>query len=94
LHETIARVSADDSAAPDFGLTASDYGEHRAGFPQELIDRLLGMRVVLPNARALDVGTGTGTLARLIAPHIHSVLGTDPAEPLLEQARSHAGNSA
>jgi SAM-dependent methyltransferase len=84
-------MSANDPTAPDFGLTANDYGEYRAGFPDQLAERLVAMDAVRPDDRALDVGTGTGSLARLLAPHVASVLATDPAEPLLEQARSHPG---
>jgi SAM-dependent methyltransferase len=77
-----------ETKSPDFGLTATDYTEHRAGFPPELVDRLLDMGVVHAEDSALDVGTGTGSLARLLAPHVDSVLGIDPAEPLLQEARS------
>jgi SAM-dependent methyltransferase len=71
----------------DFGLTATDYGRFRAGFPEELMDRLAALGVLGPGRRALDVGTGTGAMARLLAPRVGSVVGTDPAGPLLEQAR-------
>lgn len=76
-----------ERAAPDFGLTAADYGAHRAGFPAELGRRLVEMGAVRAGDRALDVGTGTGALARLLAPHVRSLLGTDPSERLLRQAR-------
>lgn len=81
-------MSPVDANSPDFGLTAVDYGQFRAGFPVELVDRLITMGAVRPEDRALDLGTGTGTLARLLAPRVRSVIGTDPAEPLLDQARS------
>jgi SAM-dependent methyltransferase len=73
---------------PDFGLTASDYGRFRTGFPAQLIERLAVMGAVDPKDRALDVGTGTGSMARLLAAHVRSVIGTDPAEALLEEART------
>lgn len=87
-------MNAKDSLTPDFGLTADDYGQYRAGFPDELIERLLRMDAIHSTDRALDVGTGTGTLARLLAPHVRSVLGTDPAAALLEQARRVEGTPA
>jgi len=48
----------------DFSRTALDYATHRAGFPDLLFDRLgaLGLRIM--NAQVLDLGTGTGALAR------------------------------
>ncbi|MBC5806468.1 MAG: hypothetical protein DLM53_11570 [Candidatus Eremiobacter antarcticus] len=44
----------------DFGKTASDYGRHRAGFPERFFDRLFEARWVKKNDRVLDLGTGTG----------------------------------
>jgi SAM-dependent methyltransferase len=69
---------------PDFARTASDYARHRAGFPSELLDRL---GVARTGARVVDLGTGTGSLARLFAQHGCEVTGVDIAVPLLEQAR-------
>jgi SAM-dependent methyltransferase len=43
--------------------------------------------VVRPGARVVDLGTGTGSLARLFAQHGCEVTGVDIAGPLLEQAR-------
>jgi SAM-dependent methyltransferase len=72
---------------PDFGRTASDYARHRAGFPSELIDRLFARGVAAPAARVVDLGTGTGSLARLFATRGCDVTAVDIAAPLLEQAR-------
>jgi SAM-dependent methyltransferase len=73
--------------APDFARTADDYARHRAGFPPELLDRLAAIGVVHPGARVVDLGTGTGSLARLFAQRGCGVTGVDIAGPLLEQAR-------
>jgi SAM-dependent methyltransferase len=75
------------AAAPDFGQTADDYARHRAGFPAQLVERLREMHVVWPGARAVDLGTGTGSLARLLARSGCEVTAVDIAAPLLEQAR-------
>ena len=48
----------------DFGKTADDYAAHRAGFPRALFDRLAAMGIGRSGQRLLDLGTGTGTLAR------------------------------
>jgi SAM-dependent methyltransferase len=72
---------------PDFARTAADYARHRAGFPPELVDRLAAMGIARPGARVVDLGTGTGSLARLFAQHGCEVTGVDIAAPLLEQAR-------
>jgi SAM-dependent methyltransferase len=73
--------------SPDFGRTASDYALHRAGFPEELLDRLLASGFVTPGARVVDLGTGTGSLARLFAGHGCTATGVDVAAALLAQAR-------
>jgi len=70
----------------DFGRTAADYGRHRAGFPPAFFDRLAAMRIVRPGARSLDVGTGTGTLARGLAARGCESTGLDRSTPLMEEA--------
>jgi SAM-dependent methyltransferase len=71
----------------DFGRTAQDYAAHRAGFPKELFDRLAAMGVGRSGQCLLDLGTGTGTLARGFARRGASVVGVDPSEPMLVEAR-------
>jgi SAM-dependent methyltransferase len=73
--------------SPDFARTADDYARHRAGFPPELLDRLAMMGISRAGARVVDLGTGTGSLARLFAQHGCEVIGVDIAASLLEQAR-------
>jgi len=72
---------------PDFGRTATDYARHRAGFPVELIERLAARGLARAGARVVDLGTGTGSLARLFAQRGCAVTGVDIAASLLEQAR-------
>ena len=77
-----------DPSRVDFGKTAEDYGRHRQGFPDRFFEELIRRGVAPLGARALDLGTGTGTVARGLARrHVH-VCGLDPAAPLLEQARA------
>ena len=71
----------------DFGRTSEDYGRYRAGFPPALFERLQGFGIGLPGQRILDLGTGTGTLARGFAQLGCDVTGLDPAAPQLEEAR-------
>ncbi|MFN8432868.1 MAG: methyltransferase domain-containing protein [Anaerolineales bacterium] len=71
----------------DFGLTAKDYAKHRAGFPDEFFDRVFSEGIVKPHASLLDLGTGTGTLARGFAARDCSVIGLDISAQLLEQAK-------
>ncbi|HET6521480.1 MAG TPA: class I SAM-dependent methyltransferase, partial [Geminicoccaceae bacterium] len=64
-----------------------DYGRHRAGFPEAFFDRLLARGDVAAGRRVLDLGTGTGTVARGLARRGCEVTGLDPSEPLLAEAR-------
>lgn len=76
--------------AVDFGKTAQDYARFRAGFPPALFERLRAQGIGLPGQHLLDLGTGTGTLARGFARAGCRVVGLDPAQPLLKQARALA----
>ena len=71
----------------DFGRTADDYARHRSGFPNAFFERLHGDGVISSGERLLDLGTGTGTIARGFARWGLDVTGIDIARPLLETAR-------
>lgn len=70
----------------DFGLTAGDYARHRVGFPPKLFVRLARFGIGLPGQRILDLGTGTGTLARGWAKQGCQVTAIDRAPAMLAQA--------
>ncbi|MCB9450327.1 MAG: class I SAM-dependent methyltransferase [Anaerolineaceae bacterium] len=71
----------------DFGKTAKDYGQYRAGFPDAFFERLAESGVGQPGQRLLDLGTGTGTVARGLAGQGCHVTAIDPSPQLLDQAR-------
>jgi len=48
----------------NFGKAAEDYGTFRVGFPESIFDRLAEFNVGTPDDTVVDLGTGTGTLAR------------------------------
>ena len=75
------------SAPVDFGRTAADYVEHRPGLPAEDCARLLERLELSKRGRVLDVGTGTGQLARGLARLGAVAVGLDPSAPLLEEGR-------
>ena len=72
---------------PDFGLTSKDYARHRAGFPDSLFERLATFGVGIKGQSVVDLGTGTGSLARGFARRDCRVIGIDPAEEMLKAAR-------
>jgi SAM-dependent methyltransferase len=72
---------------PDFGKTASDYSRHRQGFPEELFDMFSTLGIELEKARVVDLGTGTGLLARSMARRGATVTGVDPSTKLTEEAQ-------
>lgn len=71
----------------DFGKTAQDYGRYRAGFPDELFTRLARFRVGLSGQHVLDLGTGTGALARGFARGGCVVTGLGLSVPITEEAK-------
>jgi len=71
----------------DFGKAAGDYAKHRAGFPDAFFERLTAMGIIRAGMKALDLGTGTGTVARGLARRGLEVTGLDKSTTLMEQAK-------
>lgn len=71
----------------DFGRTAADYAAHRQGFPAELYDRLERDFALGSGLRALDLGTGTGAVARNLAARGLEVDAIDPSDALRSEAQ-------
>ena len=71
----------------NFGEAAEDYGTFRAGFPESIFYRLAEFNVGQPHHSVIDLGTGTGTLARGFALRGCEVIGVDPDPRMIGQAR-------
>ncbi|WP_222435700.1 class I SAM-dependent methyltransferase [Fluviispira vulneris] len=71
----------------DFSKTAQDYAKHRVGFPSALIARLKPFAIGINGQNVLDIGTGTGSLARLMAMEGCNVTAHDPSEKLNQMAK-------
>jgi ArsR family transcriptional regulator len=86
-----ARVLAERarSASDSFRRKGADWDEMRAlDLPAPAVEQallgLLGGRI----GRLLDIGTGTGRLLELVAPHVPAALGIDASRAMLALARA------
>ncbi|MEM9518653.1 MAG: class I SAM-dependent methyltransferase [Actinomycetota bacterium] len=77
-----------------FGAAADDYAAHRAGFPRAVFDRLGAFGVGTAGQTAVDLGTGTGTVARQLAARGCTVTGIDPDPRLMAQGATLAAAEA
>jgi ubiquinone/menaquinone biosynthesis C-methylase UbiE len=59
-------------------------GEHKSGRELELVVEFAAPK---GNEQVLDIGAGAGHTALALAPHVHSVVLTDPVEAMLAAAR-------
>ncbi|HET6157743.1 MAG TPA: methyltransferase domain-containing protein [Dongiaceae bacterium] len=71
----------------DFGKTAEDYARHRATYPDWLFERLMRRGLARPGMRALDLATGTGSLARGLAQRGLTVTGLDVSPEMIAAAK-------
>ncbi|MGI9232642.1 MAG: class I SAM-dependent methyltransferase [Woeseiaceae bacterium] len=71
----------------NFGKAADDYGTFRAGFPDSIFDYLADFNIGKPNQVVVDLGTGTGTLARGFALRGCKVIGVDPDPRMIGEAK-------
>ncbi|MEZ6068907.1 MAG: class I SAM-dependent methyltransferase [Pirellulales bacterium] len=69
----------DGQRSIDWGRTSADYGAYRPGPPLSLYTRLAALGVGLPEQSILDLGSGTGVLARQFARQGAVVAGVDVA---------------
>ncbi len=72
--------------AESFGVDAQRYDRARPRYPDELIARIVA---TAPGPDVLDVGTGTGIVARQLAAAGAHVLGVDVDERMAAYAREH-----
>ncbi len=85
------------SSPPDprgrFSGLARGYAQHRPSYPDAIVDWLVEASGVGPGALVADVGCGTGILTRLLAERGLRVVGIDPNEEMLAEARAAGGTA-
>lgn len=69
--------SIDNKREFDWGKTSRDYADHRAGYPDSFYNVSSALGIGLPQQTILDLGTGTGELARAFAKRGAIVTGID-----------------
>jgi len=77
----------DPGRSIDWGKTSDDYAVYRPGPPDSFFERLRVLGVGLPGQRILDLGTGTGVMARRFAQQGSAAAGIDISAEQIAVAR-------
>ncbi len=80
-----------DVVRRQFGKQAARWEQYLSYLDsQDVVEWISGHLELRPHFSVLDVATGTGLLARAIAPHVHSVVGLDATPEMLDAGRKQA----
>jgi SAM-dependent methyltransferase len=74
-----------------FSGMAGVYARSRPSYPETLVDWVLAQAQAGPGDPVADVGCGTGIFTRMLAARGLDVVGIDPSEDMLAQARAAGG---
>ncbi|MGH9575134.1 MAG: class I SAM-dependent methyltransferase [Candidatus Acidiferrales bacterium] len=78
--------SVDHDRILDWGHASADYARYRTGYPPSFFNRLSALGIGISGQRILDLGTGTGNLAREFARRGCSVAAIDISEQQIAEA--------
>jgi SAM-dependent methyltransferase len=74
-----------------FSETAGLYERHRPSYPAALLDWIVASAELRPGDAVADIGCGTGISTRLFVERGYDVVGVDPNQAMLAQARAAGG---
>ena len=74
----------------DWGRASPDYAKYRSGYPESFYEVLAALGIGKPGQRILDLGTGTGVLARAFAKRGALVTGVDISANQIAEAKALA----
>jgi ubiquinone/menaquinone biosynthesis C-methylase UbiE len=83
----IHRVIETEATEEFWNIRAAKYDKLYWTKDQSYIDAIIELGELEPHHLALDVGTGTGTIARAIRPHVKHVVAVDPSSAMLAQGK-------
>jgi SAM-dependent methyltransferase len=86
----ITKPKIDEGRAFDWGKTSQDYAVYRPGYPASFYTVLQAVGIGRPGQEILDLGTGTGVLARSFATQGAHVIGIDIAAAQIVAAQQLA----
>jgi len=76
--------------ADSYDSVAAGFEQLTERFSRRIADHIIDLSGAGPDDRLLDVGTGTGLVARLASMRCKNVVGIDHSEGMLEEARTAA----
>ena len=72
----------------DFGQVANSYARSREDIPVSLMESLQIRNIRFDGKKVADIGAGTGVLTRKISMRKADVIGVEPSQELIEQAKA------
>ncbi len=85
--------SIDKNSEFNWGKASGDYSKYRPGYPESFYELMADLGIGIPGQHILDLGTGTGVLARAFAIRGAVVTGIDISSEQIREARSLSDSS-